>query len=255
MTTTTDRLAAEQLFHDRQAADRADSFRAGPDALRFDTDTYLDHETWVRPAFAALGDFRGKHALDYGCGHGMAAVTMARAGAIVTAFDLSPGYVNECRERAIANGVSVECVTADGEELPFGDATFDAVWGNAILHHLDLTRAGRELKRVLKPGGVAVFCEPWGGNPLLGFARRRLPYPGKDRTPDELPLTRRDLRPLRVVFPSVEVRGFQLFGMVRRVWRNPRMLRVFDAVDSRLLRCAPSLGNWCRYVVIVLRAG
>ncbi len=168
MTTTgTDRRLVEQLFHDRQAAERADTFRAGAASLQFDTDTYLDHETWVRPAFAALGDLRGTRALDYGCGHGMAAVAMARAGASVTAFDLSPGYVNETRERAAANGVSVECVTADGEELPFADATFDAVWGNAILHHLDLAKAGRELRRVLKPGGVAVFCEPWGGNPLL----------------------------------------------------------------------------------------
>jgi SAM-dependent methyltransferase len=253
--TGTDRRVSEQLFHDRQAAGRADSFRDGSADLRFDTDAYLDHETWMRPAFAVLGDLRGKAALDYGCGHGMAAVVMARAGATVTAFDLSPGYVNETLARAAANGVAVECVTADGEELPFADASFDAVWGNAILHHLDLAKGGRELKRVLKPGGVAVFCEPWGGNPLLGFARRSLPYPGKDRTPDEQPLTRRDLRPLREAFTSVEVRGFQLFGMVRRVWQNPRVLACLDAVDSRLLRSVPALGNWCRYMVIVLRAG
>lgn len=254
MTTATDRRASEQHFHDRQAAERAATFRTGAAALRFDTDAYLDHETWVRPAFAALGDLRGKCALDYGCGHGMAAVAMARAGATVTAFDLSPGYANEARARAAANGVRVECVTADGEELPFADGSFDAVWGNAILHHLDLAKAGRELHRVLKPGGVAVFCEPWGGNPLLGFARRMLPYPGKDRTPDEQPLTRRDLRPLRSIFPAVEVRGFQLLGMVRRVWRNPRALKLLDAADGRLLCAVPALGNWCRYVVIVLRA-
>lgn len=252
--TGTDRRAAEQLFHDRQAAERAGAFQTGDADLRFDTGSYLDHETWVRPAFAALGELRGKRALDYGCGHGMAAVAMARAGARVTAFDLSPGYVNEARARAAANGVSVECVTADGEELPFADASFDAVWGNAILHHLDLAKAGRELRRVLAPGGVAVFCEPWGGNPLLGFARTRLPYPGKDRTPDEQPLTRRDLRPLRSIFPAVDVRGFQLLGMVRRVWKNPRALKALDATDARLLRAVPALGNWCRYVVIVLRA-
>ncbi len=251
----TERRVSEQLFHDRQAAERADTFRAGVADLRFDTDCFLDHETWVRPAFATLGDLRGKRALDYGCGHGMAAVAMARAGASVTAFDLSPGYVHEAQSRATANGVRVACVTADGEELPFANASFDAVWGNAILHHLDLAMAGRELRRVLKPGGVAVFCEPWGGNPLLNFARRSLPYRGKDRTPDEQPLTRRDLRPLRAVFPSVEVRGFQLLGMVRRVWRNRRALNLLDATDSRLLHAVPALGNWCRYVVIVLRAG
>ena len=251
----TDRRLSEQLFHDKQAAGRADSFREGAADLRFDTDAYLDHETWVRPAFELLGDIRSKRALDYGCGHGMAAVVMARAEATVTAFDLSPGYVNEARERASANGVHIECVSANGEALPFADATFDAIWGNAILHHLDLVKAGRELKRVLAPGGVAVFCEPWGGNPLLALARRWLPYPGKDRTPDEQPLTRRDLRPLRAIFPSIEVRGFQLFGMLRRVWRAPRVLKLLDAADTRLLRWFPSLKNWCRYVVIVLRSG
>jgi SAM-dependent methyltransferase len=149
--------------------------------------------------------------------------------------------------------VRVECAAADGEHLPFPDSSFDAVWGNAILHHLELTRAGRELFRVMRPGAVAVFCEPWGGNPLLAFARRRLPYPGKARTPDEQPLTRRDLAPLRAVFPSVEVEGHQLFGMVRRVWRNRRVTAACDAIDRRLLRLVPPLRNWCRYAVITLR--
>ena len=99
-----------------------------------------------------------------------------------------------------------------------------------------------------------MFCEPWGGNPLLGLARRRLPYPGKDRTPDEVPLTARDLEPLRACFPVVEWDGFQLLGMVRRVWRGPG-LAALDAADRRLLRVCPELKNWCRYVVVTLRAG
>jgi SAM-dependent methyltransferase len=257
----TDRRLSEQLFHDRQAAGRRESFQRGRADLRFADADYLDHETWVRPAFERLGDLRGKHVLDYGCGHGMAAVVLARAGAAVTAFDLSPGYVTEARERAAACGVAVECVVADGEELPIPDASFDAVWGSAVLHHLDLHRAGRELHRVLRPGGVAVFCEPWGGNPALALARRFLPYPGKHRTPDERPLTRRDLAPLRSVFPTVEVQGFQVLGMLRRIWRagsvsdRRQLLRLLDTADARLLRWCPALGNWCRYVVIVLRKG
>jgi SAM-dependent methyltransferase len=247
-----DRLIAEQEFHDRQAAERAASFESGRADLLFADDDLLNHETWIRPAFAKLGDVRGRRALDYGCGHGMAAVVLARAGADVCAFDLSPGYVAEARARAKANGVPIECTVASGEELPFATNSFDMVWGNAILHHLDLARAGRELFRVMKPGAVAVFCEPWGGNPLLTLARRWLPYPGKHRTPDERPLSRRDLAPLRAIFPAIEVEGFQLFGMLRRVWKAPRLFRWLDRLDAQLLRFAP-LGNWCRYAIITLR--
>jgi SAM-dependent methyltransferase len=249
----TGRLAAERQFHDQQAAERARSFRSGRADLVFADAEYLDHETWVRPAFARLGELRGKRALDYGCGHGMAAVVMARAGAEVSAFDLSPGYVTEARERAVANQVQVACTVADAEALPYPDESFDVVWGNAILHHLDLERAGRELFRVMRPGAVAVFCEPWGGNPLLALARRRLQYPGKDRTPDEKPLRRSDLAPLSANFPTVEVEGHQFLGMVRRVWKAPRVFRLFDGIDSWLLRLCPLLADWCRYVVITLR--
>lgn len=247
------RLHAERRFHDGQAADRARTLTAA-DALRFADADYLDHETWVGPAFARLGPLASKSALDYGCGHGMAAVVLARAGATVSAFDLSPGYVNEAQARAAANGVSVNCVVAAGEELPFADNSFDAVWGNAILHHLDLPRAARELRRVLKPGGVAVFAEPWGGNVALEFARRYLPYPGKCRTVDEQPLTRRDLNPLREVFPALAWEGHQLFGMARRVMPS-RLARPLLTLDATVLPVVPILRNLCRYVVIVLPRG
>jgi SAM-dependent methyltransferase len=248
------RLAAEQYFHDRQAAGRAASFRAADD-LRFDDDSYLDHESWIRPAFAQLEPLAGVSLLDFGCGHGMASVVAARRGAIVTGFDLSPGYLDEAARRAWANGVGVSFLQADGERLPFADGSFDRVWGNAILHHLDLPRAARELHRVLRPGGVAVFCEPWGDNPLLSLARRHLPYPGKQRTADEEPLRSRDLVPLRDVFGNVSVEGFQLLSMVRRLRRGGALLRGLDRADDWLLERVPFLRRFCRYVVLTLRRG
>jgi SAM-dependent methyltransferase len=250
----TDRLTAEQAFHDRQAAGRAEHLSC-PEALRFDDDAYLNHETWIRPAFERLGGVEGLRVLDFGCGHGMAAVVLARAGARVTALDLSPRYVNEARRRAAANGVAIDFVQADGERLPFADGAFQRVWGNAVLHHLDLRAAARELYRILEPGGVAVFCEPWGENALLGWARRHLPYPGKERTRDERPLRRRDLPPLREVFPALELEGFQLLSMARRVFPPGRLVAGLEWCDRRLLRRVPALHRFCRYVVLTLPRG
>jgi SAM-dependent methyltransferase len=249
----TDRLHSERAFHDRQARDRGATFAERPEALCLDEKAYLDHESWIRPALARLGEVRGLRVLDYGCGHGMAAVVLARRGARVTAFDLSEGYAIEAGRRAAANGVRLDLVQADGEYLPFADESFDRVWGNAVLHHLDIGRAARELFRVLRPGGLAVFCEPWGENPLLSWARRRLSYRGKERTPDEEPLRLRQVRVLEHIFPAVELQGHQLMSMVRRVLRPGRLTAGLDRCDAVLLERWPRLQHFCRYVVLTLR--
>jgi ubiquinone/menaquinone biosynthesis C-methylase UbiE len=246
------RLASEQLFHDRQAWQRSETFARDPDKLCFANDAYLDHESWIRPAIRKLGDVAGLDVLDYGCGHGMAAVVFARLGARVTGFDISAGYLAEARARAAANGVCVRYVHANAEQLPFACKSFDRVWGNAVLHHLDVRRAGHELHRILKPGGIAVFCEPWGSNTLLQWARCRLNYQAKDRTKDEQPLREKDLRTLRAIFPDLQIQAFQLLSMIRRVWKNQWAVSVLEEVDNFLLDRLPSLHKYCRYAVLTL---
>ena len=248
-----ERIAEERMFHDRQARTRRAYFEDRPERLLVEEKAYLDHEPWIRPALAKLGDLRGRRVLDFGCGHGMAAVVLAKRGARVIAFDLSGGYLREARARARANCASVDFAQADGEWLPFPDETFDCIWGNAILHHLDMWRAGLELRRVLKPGGVAVFCEPWGGNPLLNWARGVLPYPHKERTPREKPLCHGDIEVLRGAFGDVEVEGYQLLSMIRRVVGGRWLVKVLAAIDSQILKWHGPSRKWCRYVVVTLR--
>ena len=101
-----------------------------------------------------------------------------------------------------------------------------------MLHHFDLARAAAELRRVLRPGGMGVFCEPWGENRWLRLARREFGYPGKDRTPDEEPLGVRDVAALRRVFPSIEVAGYQLLAMASRVLRRPALVRLLSQADD-----------------------
>jgi SAM-dependent methyltransferase len=246
------RIRFEQAFHDRQAETRATFFRGRTERLLVADDEYLDHEPWIRPALAKMGDVRGRRVLDFGCGHGMAAVVLAKRGAKVTAFDLSRGYLAEARARACANEVQIDFVQANGEFLPFANGSFHGIWGNAVLHHLDLDRAGRGLRRVLKPGGLAVFCEPWGGNPFLNWARRHLPYPRKERTPRERPLMACDLAVLGEFFERVEVTGYQFLSMASRVLKRDALVRTLRRWDASLLKRLPCCERWCRYVVLTL---
>jgi SAM-dependent methyltransferase len=245
---TRERLHSERLFHDQQALERARALR--PQDYRFSDESYLQHESWIAPAFDLLGGVRGLRVLDLGCGHGMASVVLTRRGAEVVACDLSLGYVREACARADANGVVVPLLVCNGERLPFADGFFDRIWGNAILHHLDMRRAAGELERVLAPGGIGVFCEPWGGNRWLNWARQGLPYPAKQRSADEAPLCRRDLELLRAVFPRLRVRGYQLFSMFGRVLKQNHLLASLAWCDDVLLRHWAGWQRYCRYVVV-----
>jgi SAM-dependent methyltransferase len=95
----------------------------------------------------------------------------------------------------------------NAEELAFPDGTFDAVCGTGILHHLNLEQAAAEIRRVLKPGGRAVFIEPLGHNPLINLFRRLTP---KARTTDEHPLLMKDLHLLEERIGPVEMRFHHL---------------------------------------------
>lgn len=251
---TVERQARERAFHDQQA-DRRRLDLSDPRSLLVQDDAWLDHASWIRPAVERLGDISGLPVLDLGCGPGMSSVVLARRGAIVTAVDLSAGYLAEASWRARVNGVNVNLVQSAGERLPFTDGRFARIWGNAVLHHLDLDLAVPELVRVLRPDGLAVFCEPWGGNPVLSWVRRWLPYAGKQRTSDETPLGPSHLKQLRRGFARVEVEGFQLLSMLGRFLGRTTLSEWLERWDRRLLRTLPQLQYFCRYGVVTLERG
>ncbi|WP_428491963.1 hypothetical protein [Rhodopila sp.] len=61
------------------------------------------------------------------------------------------------------------------------------MFGIGIIHHLDTRQASREVARVLRPDGNAVFWEPMGTNPIIGLYRMLTP---NARTVDEHPLAK-----------------------------------------------------------------
>lgn len=158
----------------------------------------------LREAFTFVAG-QGGRALDLGCGSGHSSVVLAQRFARVDAVDIAEAGVGRLQRAAAAQGLAhvFGCV-ANAEQLPFPDASFDAVFGKAILHHLRLDRMAPELARVLKPGGRAAFCEPLGHNPLVNLFRHLEhhwvhAYPGTDR-----PLVYGDLPLFRARFARAE---------------------------------------------------
>jgi ubiquinone/menaquinone biosynthesis C-methylase UbiE len=104
--------------------------------------------------------FRGDETLlDVGCGDGGVATLLAERVGEVVAVDVesSPGWHE-------APGLAF--VVADGEELPFEDASFDVVHSKDSLHHMtNPERALAEYLRVLRPGGTALIVEANRYNP------------------------------------------------------------------------------------------
>ena len=96
----------------------------------------------------------GKRVLEIGCGMGLHSELMVRAGAILSAIDLSPTSVEATTNRFSLKGLNGNIQQADGEEIPFPDHTFDFVWSWGVIHHSSRTaRIVREISRVLKRGG------------------------------------------------------------------------------------------------------
>jgi ubiquinone/menaquinone biosynthesis C-methylase UbiE len=130
-----------------------------------------EHETAWRYVFdwavcgEALGCAPGDLVLEFAAGPGYASELFNRLGYRTVALDVNPEILAYARERldvdARLDSARAGFVAGDGEHLPFRDASFDGlVCLNALHHMLDYRSALAEMRRVLKPGGRAVFSEP-----------------------------------------------------------------------------------------------
>lgn len=140
----------------------------------------------------------GMRVLELACGTGDPALEVARRvgpNGRVTATDLSPQMVDECRKNASAAGVSnMDFAVVDAEALEFGRESFDRVTSRlGVMYFVDAQRALSEIKRVLIPGGI-VTLQVWGlpdespyfMNAVGPFARRLSPPPPPADAPGPL---------------------------------------------------------------------
>ena len=141
-------------------------------------------------AFYLLGDLQGKTIVDLGCGDGLNTVIMAALGAKVIAIDISDKCLETTSNRICANRLTsnVVLVHGDASAIPVEDGRVDGVLCASLLRHVDSMVAARQIRRILKPGGIASFVEQVTGP--RWFARFRTILPRPDHvSDDERPLT------------------------------------------------------------------
>jgi SAM-dependent methyltransferase len=126
-------------------------FFADLDDYRFDKLRYL-------PELVDFRGFAGQRLLEVGCGIGTDLARFAGGGARVTGIDLSQTAIDLATKNFATLGLTGDLRVADGEALPFADASFDVVYGHGVLQYaVRPERLIAEAHRVLVPGGRAIF--------------------------------------------------------------------------------------------------
>jgi demethylmenaquinone methyltransferase/2-methoxy-6-polyprenyl-1,4-benzoquinol methylase len=91
---------------------------------------------------------------------GVALQVAARTGARVVGLDVTEAMLRQAQVNVAAAGARIQLALGRGEQLPFADATFDAVTFTYLLRYVDDPAAAiEELTRVVKPGGVVANLE------------------------------------------------------------------------------------------------
>jgi SAM-dependent methyltransferase len=191
-------------------------------------------------AFHLLGNIQGQTVLDYGCGNGINAVPLARRGARVIGLDVSEALLGLARQRLRLHGIHDRAIFIAGSahDIPLPSESVDIVLGAAILHHLNLDLAAREIHRVLKPGGRAIFQEPVRNSRLVKAVRGMIPYKSDDVSPYERPLTDGDVTRFTARFERRRTRAFSLpfINLARVVPPLRRHILGLYQLDGALLK-------------------
>jgi ubiquinone/menaquinone biosynthesis C-methylase UbiE len=102
--------------------------------------------------------YAGRQVLEVGCGAGVDLARFARGGAVVTGVDVAQSAIDLARANFAQQGLAGEFHVADAERLPFPDNTFDLVYAHGVVQYTaDPQRLVDECRRVVKPGGEAIF--------------------------------------------------------------------------------------------------
>lgn len=179
----------------------------------------------------------GKVFLDYACGNGTNAIFAASSGAALSlGFDISGVSVRNARDAAAEVGLqNTRFFQADAENTKLPDNSIDIIICSGMLHHLDLSFALPELRRILKPGGKILAGEALDYNPMIKLYRKLTPEMRTDWEKAHI-LDLSDVRFASRFLEVTEIRYWHIFGYV--AGKFPWLFPILDPLD-RLLEKVP----------------
>lgn len=197
---------------------------------------------------------KGKVFLDYACGNGTQAMWAAQSGAALSlGFDISGVSVQNARREAKKLDEDVQSrlrfFQADAENTRLPDNCIDVVICSGMLHHLDLSYAFPELRRILKPGGKILAGEALDYNPAIKLYRWLTPAMRTDWEKAHI-LDLSDLRFASRFLEVEEVRYWHIAGYISG--KFPFLFRSLDALD-RIMEKIPYLQRMAWIFTFVLR--
>jgi 2-polyprenyl-3-methyl-5-hydroxy-6-metoxy-1,4-benzoquinol methylase len=196
----------------------------------------------------------GRNVLDIGCGKGRNSARLLDLGAArVLGIDISQSAIDEAQERAQPGRLEF----SRGDVTRELEGAFGAIFGRAILHHLDYRGfLVRLYEEHLEPGGTMLFMEPQGENLLIRLYARLV---SAAHTPDEQSFMQGDLDWLCARFPQIECHpvNYLTFPAAILTSRLPiaadnSLLGACDRADEWLARRAPRRRSHFRQTILVI---
>lgn len=200
-----------------------------------------------------INKYKGKRVLDYCCGNGGVAISLAKKGIEMVGIDISDVSIQNSKNLAQNEGVEdrVSFFTMDAEKTSFDDNYFDGVICSGVLHHLKIEKAFKEMARILKPEGSIICIEPLAYNPIFQLYRKLTPHLRTEWEMEHI-LTKKDINLAKNYFEKIETKFFHLFTLLAVPFRNFSffnfILGALEKIDSIILKL-PGL-KWLAWQVV-----